>query len=251
MKNVLNLASNSAKCQFVKCLFAYVRWHKSHKSTSFSSESSFPHLLHVFFVFVLKLKISQTVTSANSTCFWRGAVRILSVTTARTVEWEQREWSRVGNDGSGWKTSTWNWQKRLLLLLLLGILTFLHTKGQHDVKLPHQCGDRVIHCTEFTSQVWFFSFFFTEFVYWVSGWNRTNKSLSSLCSRFLWNRFQPCLWYQFNFIYAPQWTRFYAFLFYRSCLLAADLECQSKVSIFQSKFNRYEAAEPKESCFSA
>lgn len=25
MKNVLNLASNSAKCQFVKCLFAYVR----------------------------------------------------------------------------------------------------------------------------------------------------------------------------------------------------------------------------------
>lgn len=103
------------------------------------------------------LNVSQTVTSANSTCFWRGAVRILSVTTARTVEREQRERSRVGNDGRGWKTSTWNWQKRLLLLLL-GILTFLHTKGQHDVKLPHQCGDRVIHCTEFTSQVWFFSF---------------------------------------------------------------------------------------------
>lgn len=74
MKNVLNLASNSAKCQFVKCLFAYVRWHKSHKSTSFSSESSFPHFLHLFmfFVFVLKLKISQTVTSANSTCILKG-----------------------------------------------------------------------------------------------------------------------------------------------------------------------------------
>lgn len=53
-KNVLNLASNSAKCQFVKCLFAYVRWHKSHKSTSFSSEASFHHFLHLCVNFRLR-----------------------------------------------------------------------------------------------------------------------------------------------------------------------------------------------------
>lgn len=82
----------------------------------------------------------------------------------------------------------------------------------------------VIHCTEFTSQVWFF------FVYWASGWNRTNKPFISLLT-FSLKPLSACLWFQFNFIYAPQWTRFYAFLFYRSCLLAAGSECQSKVRV--------------------
>lgn len=150
-------------------------------------------------------------SAANSTCFWGGAVRILSVTTARTVEWEQREWSRVGNGGRGWglenvhiklaetasSSSSQDFDlfahKRSPWCFHIGAVTELFT-----ALYSCRC------CSQVTVLYWIF------FIEYQVGTEQI-KAFHHFAHVFSETSFSRICGIQFNFIHTPQWIQFYAF----------------------------------------